>query len=259
LRKWRARADVRHWADLILGSFVVVAVESKLPARRILVAANTLLPGLYAWLTTVALPSTQRGAPGIARLFALLALFAVVTGPIIAIGNLRIGRAVGVLLFVALCVITWVVLGPAIGVQRLEPLRASLGAAGWALFALGWGSVREVGTVPEDDPNVIDGPPLPARSRLPRGALIVVGISIAAALPPVYMAWRVTRPDHALLAHATAVLCAIALVGAGARLAIDRGRWRSPGAARARINSAVAPLGALMLMFGLGFVWLLLR
>src|SRR5690349_18241587 len=38
--------------------------------------ANTVLPGLYAWLTTVASPSVNHGAPRSARLTALLALLA---------------------------------------------------------------------------------------------------------------------------------------------------------------------------------------
>ena len=34
--------------------------------------ANTVLPGLYAWVTTVLMPSFNHGAPGSARAFCLI-------------------------------------------------------------------------------------------------------------------------------------------------------------------------------------------
>ena len=124
-------------------------------------STNMLLPGAYAWLTTVALPAAQRGVSGAARVAAFAALVALLSGPLVALSRQRLGRAIGVLLFVGLCTLSWALLGPAIGIERLEPVRALLGTVGWILFALGWGSVRETGTVPEEDPNALPGPPLP--------------------------------------------------------------------------------------------------
>lgn len=222
-------------------------------------STNMLLPGGYAWLTTVALPATQRGVSGSARAVAALAVLALLSGPLVALSRPRLGRAIGVILFVALCTLCWALLGPAIGIERLEPVRALLGAVGWILFALGWGSVRETGTIPEDDPNALRGPPLPVRKRLPRGSMAILAIGMAGSLPALYFAWRVTRPDHALLGHAVAVIAAIALVASGARIAVDRAGYRPPSSAAERVNSAARPLGALALLLGLGFVWLLLR
>jgi hypothetical protein len=227
--------------------------------ERLAGSANMLLPGGYAWLTTVALPAAQRGAPGTARVAAFAALGALLSGPMIAVSRPRLGRAIGVLLFVGLCTASWALLGPTIGVERLEPIRALLGTVGWILFALGWGSVREVGSVPEDDPNALLGPPLPARNRLPRGSMAILAIGIVGSLPALYLAWRITRPDHALLGHAAAVLSAMALVAASARIAVDRAQYRASGSAAQRVNSAARALGALALLLGLGFVWLLLR
>jgi hypothetical protein len=227
--------------------------------ERLAGSANMLLPGGYAWLTTVALPAAQRGVPATARVAALAALAALVGGPLIALARPRLGRAIGVLGFVGLCTVTWGLLGPAIGIERLEPVRAVLGTVGWILFALGWGSVREVGSVPEDDPNALSGPPLPARSRLPPGSMAILAVGIAGSLPALYFAWRITRPDHALLGHAAAVLGAMALVAASARIAVDRAGYRTLGSPSQRVNSAARPLGALALLLGIGFVWLLLR
>jgi len=226
---------------------------------RLAGSTNMLLPGGYAWLTTVALPAAQRGVPGSARAAAFVALLALVSGPLVALSRPRLGRSIGVLLSVALCTLTWALLGPAIGIERLEPIRALLGTVGWILFALGWGSVRETGSIPEEDPNALIGPPLPVRKRLPRGSMAILGIGMAGSLPALYFAWRVTRPDHALLGHAVAVIAAIALVASGAKIAVDRAGYRPPSSPAERVNAAARPLGALGLLLGLGFVWLLLR
>ena len=218
-----------------------------------------LLPGLYAWLTTVGLPALQRGSPAVSRLTAGLGLVALVAGPFLTPRWSRVGRSVGILGFVGLSVLTWALLGPAITVGRLEPIRAALGSVGWALFALGWGSMRELGAVPEDDPNAILGPLLAPRARPPAVSQALLWVGVIGSLLPLYLAWRVTRPDHALFAHAAAVLSAIALVFSAARLAVDRGAYRAPSSARHRLNAAVRPLGALGLALGVGFVWLLVR
>jgi hypothetical protein len=77
------------------------------------------------------------------------------------------------------------------------------------------------------------------------------------ALAPMLAAWRVTRPTHALLAHAAAMLCAILVLSAGARLSVERGKWRAPPPER-RLQAATRPLAALALTLALGFtVWML--
>lgn len=225
---------------------------------RLVHHANVLLPGLYAWVSTVAYPATQKGAAGLARVLAFSALVALVAGPLVAVDRPRLGRAIGVLGFVGLSVITWILLGPVIHVQRLDPLRASLGAVGWALFAFGWGELRQLGSVPEDDPNVIPGPSLPARSALPRGAYPVLVLGVIGAVIPLFLAWRELRPRHALFAHAASVVWAVALITSAARLALDRGRLERERStpARSRLSSATRPLALLTLALALGLLWL---
>lgn len=220
--------------------------------------ANVLLPGLYAWVSTVAYPATQKGAAGGPRALAFAALVALVAGPLLALDRPRLGRAVGVLGFVGLSVITWVLLGPLIHVQRLDPLRASLGAVGWALFAFGWGELRQLGSVPEDDPNVIPGPSLPARAALPRGAYAVLALGVIGAVVPLFLAWRELRPRHALFAHAASIVWAVALITSAARLALDRGKPDREQAAPIgiRLSSATRPLALLTLALAVGLLWL---
>lgn len=236
----------------------MVALELPKRNHALVALANVLLPGLYAWVTTVAYPASHRGAPWPARVAALSALVLLALGPVLAFSRPALGRAVGVLGFVALCLVTWIALGPLLSVERLEPVRASLGGVGWALFGLGWGAPRRIGSIPEDDPHAVSGPPLSARGRLPFGALVVFGLSLVGAAVLVFLAWRVTRAADALLAQCVALIGAIALVGAGVRVALDRGKWK-PLASRARINAAARPLALAALLLALGFVWMLLR
>ncbi len=237
----------------------MVGAESQNQSHRLIARANMLLPGLYAWVSTVAYPAAQRSAPLSARVTAMAALVALVTGPVVVFERPRLGRALGVLLFVALSVVTWLLLGPLLDVQHLEPVRASLGAVGWALFAFGWGAVRRAGSIPEEDPHVIRGDPLPARGQLPWTTQLVYLIGLAGAVAVLFLAWQVVRPAQALLAHAVAVVAAIALVGAAARVAVERGRSPSLAAPRARFNAAARPLATALLLLGLGFIWLMLR
>jgi hypothetical protein len=223
----------------------MVGAESQIPSHKLVARANMLLPGLYAWVTTVAFPAAQRSAPASARVTAMAALIALVAGPVVV--------------FVALSVTTWLLLGSVIGVQHLEPVRASLGALGWALFAFGWGAVRRAGSIPEEDPHVIRGEPLPARGQLPWSALWVYSIGLVGAVVVLLLAWQVARPAQALLAHAVAVVAAIALVGVAARVAVERGRARTFPAPQPRLNAAARPLATALLLMALGFVWLMLR
>jgi len=214
---------------------------------------------LLAWVSTVGSPCAERGVGWLARVTGALALVAMVGGPVVYGRYPRIGRIVGVVVTVALSLITWLLLGPTIGVQHLEPVRASIGAMAWLLFAFGWGAVRAPGHVPEEDPRAIPGPPLPARNRLPKGAIVIFSIGVAGAAIPMFAAWRVIRPSHALLAHAAAIVCAIALVTSAAKIAVDRQGFRPPSSAGARLGAAVRPLTLLAVVLIFRFIWMLLQ
>jgi hypothetical protein len=162
-----------------------------------------------------------------------------------------------VLAFIALSVATWLLSGPNPS-GKLDPLSAALGTVGWVLFAFGWGSLRKLGSVPEDDPNVVMGPALRSRHHRAGEALPVLALSSAGAVLVLLLAWRTTRPTHALFAHSVALLCAIWLVSAGGSIATDTARRdrRSPFE---RIRAAAAPLVGLALLLSLGLLWVLYR
>lgn len=226
---------------------------------RAAAVSNMLMPGLLAWVATLAVPVAERGVSSWARVTAGAALVSMVAGPILLTVHPRLGRALGIHLTILFAVVTWLLLGPVIGVQHLEPVRSAIGGVAWVLFAFGWGSVRARGSVPEEQPGVLPGAPLPVRASLPFGATAILAAGVIGAALPVFIAWRVARPSHALLAHAVAVVCAIAVVTSAAKIAVERQSYRPETQAGARLVAATKPLTALALAVIFGCIWLLLR
>jgi hypothetical protein len=223
-------------------------------ATELLQRANLLLPGVYAWASTVLYPATLRGAGIAPKIAAGTALASLVLGAFVSPRNPDTGRNLGLHGFVGLSAMTWLLLGGLVRVDRLEPMKAALGAIGWVLFAFGWGALRKPASVPEDDPHVLPGEPLRPRGRLPIGAVAVLGAAVTCAAPPLLFAWRVTRADHALFAHAVAILCAIGLVTTGAEIAVRRGRWRPLEPPLRRLSQATIPLTALGIVVLAGII-----
>ena len=209
-------------------------------------------------MTTVAIPTFGKSGTLLSRSIALIALAALVAGPLVVTRSTSAGRWVGIWGFVGASCLCWVLLGDAIEIGRLEPVRAALGALAWGLFGLGWGAVRDVGHVPEKNPRALGDRDLKPRSQLPPGAVFVVALSVLGALMPLLLAWRVTRPEHAILAHGAALLAAIATLGVGARVAIERGRWKPAGPPAARLNRASVSLSLLAVTAVVGLVYSML-
>lgn len=233
--------------------------ESASPLRALRDRANTVLPGIYAWVTTVALPSVHPSAPALSRVTAFIALVALVAAPLFVTARPRLGRALGVYAFIGCSLLTWVLLGASLLQNRGDPLLSALGAVAFMLYALGWGSLRRRGLVPEDGPNVIAGTPLQPRSRPPAIVPVVFGLIIASALVPTFLAFRVADTERGLFAHAVAVLSAVVTITVGARVALGLGQRRTLPAPADRLNAAAVPLALLALAFGLGFLWLVVH
>ena len=221
--------------------------------------ANTVLPGLYAWLTTVALPSVQHGAPSSARVTAFLALAALVAAPLFVAERPLLGRGLGIFGFIGCSLLTWLLLGAGLLQSSSDPLLPALGTVAFTLYALGWGSLRRRGVVPEDAPNVIPGPPLQPRAKPHPLSPVVFAVILVAALVPVFLAFRVVEAERGLFAHAVAILAAILTITVGSRVALGLGQRRSRPTVPERLNAAAVPLALLALAFGIGFLWLVVR
>jgi len=219
---------------------------------------RVLLPGLYAWLLTVELPALSRGARPLGRVTALVALAALVSGLFMVGGRLRLARGLAIYGFIFACAVTWALLGGELSPARLDRIRAAAGTLGWVLYAFGWGRIRSA-HVPEDAPNAVLGAPLAARSHLHRRTVPIAVCAVVAAIGFEALAFRVDRPEHAVLAHATATACALLVLGASATLALRQGTRSDFASGATRLNG-VAVRGALLsVLFGIGLVWAALR
>jgi len=98
------------------------------PLRALSDRANTVLPGLYAWLATVALPASQHGASASARASAGVALVSLLTAPVFATGRPLVGRALGIYGFIGGSLLTWLLLGASLVQSPGDPLLSALGA-----------------------------------------------------------------------------------------------------------------------------------
>jgi hypothetical protein len=226
-------------------------------ASELIRRANVLLPGVYAWAATVLYPALLHGVGGPARFVAFFAPVPLLVGLSLAHARPALARALALNAFVGSCLLTWILLGDLLAVDRLDPIRAALGGFGWVLFAFAWGASREPKRVPEDDPRALHGDALTPRGTLAPGASGVLTVALVGAALPLVLAWRVTRPPHALLAHAVAVAAAVALVSSGAEVATQRGKWAPIEPSSRRLASASVSLAALGVLIIVGAVALL--
>jgi hypothetical protein len=215
---------------------------------------NVLIAGLYAWIATVLLPAFAQPAPLLPRACALSALVALLVGVLLLVRAPSWGRAVTLVGFVGLSAVTWITLDGALNTGQLEPVRAALGGIGWMLFAFGWGAVRSPGSVPEQDPHVIAAAPLEPRSVLAWPSTLTFALACGLALLVWVLAFRVADEQRALLAHAAALACAVALVTVGARISVQLGTSRPRRRATARLNAASTALAGLLVLGMLGLV-----
>jgi hypothetical protein len=218
---------------------------------------DLLAPGLYAWGITVAWPASQRLVPLSVRLLASAALAALVLGAVFTRWWPVAARIVGVWLFVATSVATWIALARAVDPSHLDPVHGLLGSVGWAAFAVVWGGER-----------------LPAESAEPparaapwpvswRRTMIIMALVAVTASVPITLAWWVQSLERSLLAHSVSLAAGIALLAKGADLAAPPSRESGPpppaDRPKRRIAGAAVPLVTLVGLAVAGALVLLLR
>lgn len=215
---------------------------------------NVLIAGLYAWIATVLLPAFSQPAPLLARGCALAALVALILGVVLLTRVPVWGRLVTLIGFVGLSAVCWAALGDRLDIERMDPVRAALGGIGWMLFAFGWGAVRRPGAVPERDPHVVVAAPLSPRATLGWPSVASFGAAFALSLAVWLLAFRVDDEERALLAHAAALACAVALISAGVRISVGLGREHPLSRPMVRLNAASTPLAGLLVLGMLGLL-----
>lgn len=221
--------------------------------------ANLLLPGLYAWVTTVLVPASSARATKFAQLAAALSLLSLLAGAAFRTRATRASRGFGIHLFIGTSTACWLLLARAGVPLAPQPFDAALGALGWTLYTFGWGELRERKQVPESDPTVLPGPPLTARHPWPRSTEFVLGIGVLGCFLFAVLAFRVDRPGQAAMAHGLSLLLALGLLGSTVEVALGR-RPRELGGSAERFNRAATPLALLAMALGLSAVfWILER
>jgi len=230
------------------------------PAPLMPLAERTrvLLPGLYAWLLTVELPVLGRGVRAGPRVAALAALAALLAALLVAGRRHELARALGIYAFLGLSALTWALLGSDFSPIHLDRVRTGLGTLGWVLYAFGWGRMRAPSPF-DVDPRIAPGAPLVPRGRLDRRSLPVVVLAVLAALTFEALAFRVDRPEHAVLAHATAAACALLVLSTGTRVALAQGIHRDVSSGTTRLNAVALRGAVLAVLLGLGLLWAALK
>lgn len=205
--------------------------------------APTIAAALLAWAMTVAPVGFSRATPRGTSVLAIAALVAGLAGPALVASRPRLGRHLGISLFLAFATATWLLGSAAIHPMRLDPTRGFFGAIAWGSFALSW-SDRWGGKPKRLAPDP-DAPLLLARSTLPFFATPLTALGILVSVGYLAFAFRIREPERALVAQALAVLCGVALVNAAAVVAISRGKPRRSSGRRLTPPA----LRALMLLF----------
>jgi hypothetical protein len=219
---------------------------------------DLLAPGVYAWGVTVAWPASQRLSPPAARVFALIALVALVTGAGLAFAAPKAARALGIWAFLAACFVSWSKIPPPLFFARLDPLQGLLGAVGWMVF--GWSWARQGRKAPptqaETNPSLVPRQPMPLRLR------IMLLLICSAAAVPMCLAWWVKGFERALVAQAVSLAAAVALVTSAADL-VDAGARTGPPLESPppmqRLARAAPLLTTLGVALAVGAAWEFLR
>jgi hypothetical protein len=224
---------------------------------------DVLAPGLYAWGLTVGWPVSQRFAPLGARIFALVALVALVSGAALVFSSPTLSRILGIWVFLASCIGAWASFAPVFSPMQLDPVHGVLGSLGWALFAISWAGERATTTTTAIATPTADQAER-RRNAVPRTATIILVIVAVSASAPMLLAWWVQSLERALLAHAVSLAGAIALLAFAADLFEPRSRAEEAGfdASRRperRIAAALPAFIALMALAVLGTAYMLLR
>lgn len=253
---WPSLALASEW--LRLNSRAVVGIRSLSLGPRTTAQLNIVLPGSYAWFTTVAWPSVAGDAPVTAKAASGLALLLLISGAWLAAVEHRLAASVGIAAFFGACVATWVLAGPRLSGAAMDPLEATLGGIGWVLFVLGWGSGHQPPPIAGQPRGGEPARELRPRGRLARGAGAILGSAVAAACGLLFLGWSVGPGAHALLARTVVLLGSVGLVVAAAQIAVDRGRTRAVGPVRGRLQGALRNLTILTLLLILGVLWQIL-
>lgn len=214
-----------------------------------------VLCATFAWSVTIAPAAFSRAGSLPAQGLALACLGAGIAGPALVPTQKRVGRQLGITVFLALATVVWLLTPSAIDPARLDSVRAGIGAIAWGVYAFSWGEPWRFRTeAPQDDVGGV----LRARSTLPPGAVPIAGLGVLAGLALLVVGWSVRDSSRALLAQAASIGLSVAVVSVSAQVAISRGKGRRSSSASLP-REALRAILALLVVALLGAALLVLR
>ena len=187
--------------------------ESRNAVRPIL---DVAIPGLYAWVVTVAWPLRAPDTNVWAYAFAGIALLSLGASCLLVASRLRLWSAISVGTLISASATTWFLLG-----AEMQSL-GILGSLGWAAFAIGW--VRASGTYELGGGTGAAVLALAPRREVGWSARLLVGIGVVGALIGLALAWRIEGRERALLGHAIALLGALQVLTISSSAALTVGQ-----------------------------------
>jgi hypothetical protein len=218
-------------------------------------AAQTMVPGVYAWGVTVAPAAWARGSSVLAQGGALGAILALGCG---VVGERRWGaraRIASLWGFVIASASVWSIAPSGLAPARFDDARGLAGMLGWALFAFA-SAAPPLRAQSSEDPLALAAPvaqlPLAAPPRRATrevrrdAAYVAAGACAAAVLQTV--GWRVAGAERALLIRFVGLAAALAIIGAATEIALARRAPRAVASSSRRIARAMPALVALALL-----------
>jgi hypothetical protein len=204
-------------------------------------AAQASIPGLYAWVVTVAPAAWSRGASPFAKVFAVsgvLALIAALVLERVRPDDAPRARVVAVWGLSLTSAFTWLLVPSALSTLRVDVARGFAGMLGWALFAFAC-AAPPMRRDEAGDARVVEGPPLRPRTRLARGDLAIMSLGAAIACVLQVIGWRSGPPERAILVRLVAIACGLAVVGASTGVALARHVRRASASRKERVRRAL--------------------
>jgi len=113
-------------------------------------------------------------------------------------------------------------LGLGYGVMDVDTgaVRGSLGVLGWVLFVIGWTRAKGLNPQQLSAARAQLDPTLTARRAPARSGQVAVALGVVCGAAALVSAWIAADRERALLAHAIALLAALAIVTSAARLGV---------------------------------------
>jgi hypothetical protein len=207
------------------------------------VAAQSAVPGIYAWGVTVAPAAWSRGASPLAKAASMVALSMLGAGVLCEPRWGLRARVASFWGFVLASATAWSLAPVAMSAVRIDAPRGLAGMFGWGLFA--FVSAAPVLPAPSVREDPMDDSRLVPRRKLPIGNSTYIALGVLMAVLLQAVGWTVAGPERALLVRFVSLVAGLSLIGCATQLALVRHAPRAVPSRARRFRRAMAAMVAL--------------